>query len=156
MNSSALPSRFWAKVDRSGECWLWTGAVTSAGYGSWSSDGHRLSPHRVTYEAVHGPIPDGLQIDHLCRVRLCVNPQHLEAVTPQVNVLRSEAPTAYLARQTHCLRDHELAGDNLLIQTRHGRPVGRECRRCRDDARARRRTGRPVGRPSRLPTVGVA
>jgi hypothetical protein len=68
--------------------------------------------HRVSYEAFKGPIPDGLTIDHLCRNRACVNPEHLEPVTMRVNCLRGESPAAVHARKTHCPKGHEYSAEN--------------------------------------------
>lgn len=84
--------RFWARVERSDSCWLWTGSTTKAGYGMFGA-GRRgmgnLYAHRYSYEWAKGPIPAGLHIDHLCRVRNCVNPAHLEAVTQGENNRRA-------------------------------------------------------------------
>lgn len=126
------------RVELPNGCWGWTGAVFKAtGYGVFSakSDDGVWRPHtahRAAYEMLVGPVPDGLHIDHLCRNRWCCNPAHLEPVTKRVNDLRGDSPMARQARQTHCLRGHPLAGDNLRV-----RPSGkRECREC---ARARDR-----------------
>lgn len=86
-----LESRFWAKVDKSGECWMWVGACGPKGYGSVGSGGHRgktVYAHRLAWELTRGPIPRGLVIDHLCRIRRCVNPDHLETVRQRTNVIR--------------------------------------------------------------------
>lgn len=86
-----LQERFWPKVDKSGECWNWTGVLGGGGYGYISVGGRTgrdLRAHRVSYEWAHGPIPDGLEIDHLCQNKRCVNPDHLEAVTKSENQLR--------------------------------------------------------------------
>lgn len=101
-----LPQRFWDRVERSGEpgeCWLWTGTTMMNGYGEMRLDGTRWYVHRLAYEALVGPIPEGLHIDHLCRVRNCVNPDHLEPVTPEENVRRG---VPYNAKKTHCPRQH--------------------------------------------------
>src|SRR6266568_5486930 len=105
-----LTGRFWAKVDRSGACWLWTAHVGEDGYGTFSLDGHHQRAHRIAWVLLRGPIPEGLQIDHLCRVRACVNPDHLEPVTQRENILRGEGISALCARRTHCPQGHEYTG----------------------------------------------
>ncbi len=108
--------RFWSKVDKSGECWLFQGTTARGGYGTvWFYGKHRLA-HAVSYELEIGPIPEGLVIDHLCRNHACVRPSHLEAVTDKVNILRGISPTATNKRKTHCKRGHELAGEQLRIR----------------------------------------
>lgn len=117
---------FWLKVDGDGaldECWIWTGAKGSNGYGFHSIGSERIGAHRFAYEDVVGPIPDGLELDHLCRERLCVNPWHLDPVTRQENQRRTPA-----ALKTHCIHGHALSGPNLYIHAIHGR---RGCRTCR-------------------------
>lgn len=108
-------------------CWIFQGALTW-GYGVTSKDGRPLRTHRVTYEALVGPIPDGLDIDHLCRVRACCNPEHLEPKTRRANVLCGETVTAANAAKTHCPRGHELSGDNLIPSAR--RQGKRQCATC--------------------------
>jgi len=86
--------RFWPKVDRGGACWLWTGALYVNGYGAFRGpDGRTIRAHRFAYERVVGPIPEGLDLDHLCRVRACVNPAHLEPVTRAENLRRARQVT---------------------------------------------------------------
>ena len=124
--------RFLRRVDRSGECWEWLGTISTAGYGVFgmgsTSDGRRrqIKAHRFAYELWVAPIPDGLQIDHLCRTRSCVNPSHLEAVTGKVNTLRSEGVAAVNARKTHCPQGHPYDDANTYVA-----PNGqRGCRVC--------------------------
>lgn len=89
-------------------CWLWTGNLQSGGYGhAMVGNGRGALAHRHVYELLVGPIPEGLHLDHLCRVRNCVRPDHLEPVTPAVNTLRGEGYSAVNARKTHCPNGHE-------------------------------------------------
>ena len=120
-------------------CWLWTGSISEDGYGKFKMTQAAWAAHRVSYELFVGPIPEGLQIDHLCRVRCCVNPKHLEPVTLQENFRRGignahGAAAASIARisKTHCLRGHEYVPDNVMIQA----DGARRCRTC-DRKRAR-------------------
>ena len=121
----------------SNDCWLWPGSQTN-GYATigvivnGKSTTRRL--HRLVYESMRGPIPKGLQIDHLCRVRNCVNPAHMEPVPPRVNTLRGVGPAAVNAVKTHCPRGHALKGDNLFIQHYKSGGKGRSCKKCRSDA----------------------
>ena len=86
--AESIEARFWQKVDKSGDCWEWIGAVSS-GYGHFQTDGGTTTAHRVAYQLLVGPIPDGLHVDHLCRNTLCVNPDHLEPVTQAENNRRA-------------------------------------------------------------------
>lgn len=105
------------------ECVPWTRAIGADGYGrQW--DGRQMAlAHRLVYEREVGPIPEGLQIDHLCRNRACVNPAHLEPVTQRVNILRGESVSAQHARRTHCLHGHPLDGAYSTTHVRY-------CRTC--------------------------
>lgn len=132
-----LPIRFWDKVSPcpvSG-CWLWTGAITSQGYGSMGVDGKTVNTHRHAYLMLVGEIENGLELDHKCRVRRCVNPDHMEPVTKQINIARGEAGANWAAK-THCPRGHAYSDTNTYL-TPKGKRI---CRRCRLAAKQRHRT----------------
>jgi hypothetical protein len=126
--------RFWAKVEKTDTCWLWTAALNSNSYGHIDVDGHSVKAHRFSYELLVGPVPEGLDLDHLCRVRHCVRPDHLQPVTRPTNILRGNGMGARHSRQTHCVHGHPLSGNNLLYSsngTQCGRPrFARRCREC--------------------------
>jgi hypothetical protein len=132
--TAAHAERFWAKVEKGEGCWLWRGSLTRDGYGQLRFAGRTHQAHRVAYTLLVGAIPDGLSLDHLCRVHRCVNPAHLEAVTPTENTMRGETITAeYLAR-THCPKGHPFSGSNLVL-----RKEGRVCRTCNNERQNARR-----------------
>lgn len=107
-------------------CWLWTAAKNGKGYGQVKFRGTQTGAHRLAYLHWIGPIPKGLQLDHLCRNPSCVNPNHLEAVTQKTNMLRGESPSALNAQKTHCKRGHALDGPNLRLGSK-GRRMCRTC-----------------------------
>lgn len=111
-----------------GNCWLWRGAIDKdGGYGRVNIDHKCLYLHRVTYERFVGAIAKGLHVDHLCRVRACCNPDHLEAVSPMTNSRRGMRGS-----QPECKNGHPLSGDNLYVnQGRKPQYVHRVCRTCR-------------------------
>lgn len=120
--------RFLVKVDTSGDCWEWVAQIDpGSGYGRFHWRGRPGWAHRVSYELHVGPIPSGHQIDHLCRNRKCVNPAHIEAVPPRVNMLRSMAPSAVVVRTNRCKRGHEFTPENTYQRPDGG---GRQCREC--------------------------
>ncbi len=133
--------RFWRKVDRSGECWLWRSSTNAGGYGLFHPDGGArewVMAHRYAYELEHGPIPEGLDLDHLCRTRSCVRAEHLEPVTHRENVLRGDAGKRQRER-THCPQGHEYAGENLYVSRGQ-----RSCRICVRASKSRYRQRQQV------------
>lgn len=124
-----LADRFWPKVNKTESCWLWTGAKDPNGYGRINPGGRfggAALAHRISWELLRGPIPDGLVIDHLCRVPACVNPDHMETVPMRVNSMRGQHPK-YVAHKTGvCLRGHafDVVGVRLYANGRKG------CRQC--------------------------
>lgn len=135
-----LPARFWAKtlIEDCGHdtpCLTWT-AYKLDGYGRFSVGGKIWYAHRVAYEALVGPIPQGLMIDHLCRNRSCVNVEHMEPVTNRVNILRGDTVTAANAAKTHCPQGHEYTPENTHLHGPNG--TGRRCRTCVPEQRRAR------------------
>lgn len=118
-------TRFWEKVAAPNErgCRLWTASVDGKGYGQFWLSGHMVGAHRYAYGLIHGPLAAGAELDHLCRVRTCVNPDHLEAVAHVVNVRRGESPSAKNAKKTHCFKGHPI---DILLKS-----GGRACRTCK-------------------------
>lgn len=114
-----IAERLWRSVTKTQGCWLWTGRDNGHGYGTlgvkvgdkWGV----VYVHRLSYELHKGQIPEGLQIDHICNTRNCVNPEHLRVVTARENTLRSNSVSAIAARKTHCRHGHPFSGDNLRI-----------------------------------------
>lgn len=117
--------RFFRLVSQQGDCWLWTGTKNN-GYGAFSLPSkQRIYAHRWSYQFFIADIPMGLELDHLCVTRSCVNPWHLEPVTRQVNALRSSSPASLNARKTRCANGHEFTDANMVIVSK-----GRACRTC--------------------------
>lgn len=112
-------------------CWQWIRGKLKSGYGCARYNKKNWRAHRLYYELLVGPIPDGLTIDHLCRNRSCVNPGHMEVVTQGVNTLRGFSPSAIHARKTHCPKGHPFDEANTYVNP--GRYF-RGCRICRKEA----------------------
>lgn len=130
--------RFWAKVEKTSSCWLWTGTKNTDGYGrayirQGSQPKYRgYMAHRLSFVLAGGEIPDRYVLDHICRVRNCVNPEHLRAVTNKFNILAGISASAVNARRTHCKNGHEFTPENTRISR-----GARICRTC-DCAKQRR------------------
>lgn len=118
-------------------CWIWIGCLNGTGYASKSLSKGVVDytlVHRYVYDKLVGPIPEGLTLDHLCRVRCCVNPNHLEPVPREENWRRGERNQ--YTRKTHCPQGHPYSGHNLVVYYRDGKPI-RYCRICKNDSKRR-------------------
>lgn len=130
--------RFWSHVDKNGpvpshapelgRCWVWTASRQKAGHGRWrtSHSAPSISAARFSWELANGPIPDGLEPDHLCRFTPCVRPDHLEPVTHRENMLRGQTIVALNASKTQCVHGHPFNEQNTRINTRGDRA----CKAC--------------------------
>lgn len=126
-----------SKLQILGSCWVFTGCKDHKGYGYFrvgGRSGKNFRLHKWTWEAINGPMPENLQCDHVCRVRACCNPFHIEPVSPKVNTARGIGPGAINARKTHCPYGHEYTPENTRIT--YGR---RRCRTCIRAAKRRKR-----------------
>ena len=134
-----IAERFWKKVRVDGECWIWTAGRYWTGYGRIGRGGKGapdIAAHRVAWEMLRGPIPDGLVLDHYrlnpgplsgtCS-KACVNPDHLRVTTLKENLLAGPGPAAANAKKTHCIHGHEFTDNNTYVRSLNGR---RSCRTC--------------------------
>jgi hypothetical protein len=121
-------ARFWPKVQPTGFCWDWAASKNEKGYGMFWLNSKHSKAHRVAYELLVGPIPDGMELDHLCRNRACVNPDHLEPVTHAENMARSRA-----ARK-HCPHGHEYTEENSWFDKTGEKRMCRTCMKERGKA----------------------
>jgi len=134
-------ARFWNKVNKNGPipdyspnlgpCWIWMAAHDGNGYGQFSLwPLPNIRAHRFSYQVIVGPVPDGLQLDHMCRVHRCVNPSHLHPVTKRDNVLLGQGVSAQNARKTHCVNGHPFDSSNTAY-IKEGNWTRRRCITCR-------------------------
>jgi hypothetical protein len=132
-------SYFWAKVEKKGHlgCWVWTGAINPKGYGTFNTGETTTTAHRYAYELLVGPVPEEMQLDHICRVRACVRPTHLEVVTQSENVMRGKSFAVTNAQKVYCDHGHALTPDNS-----YGYKSRRQCIQCAQDA-ARKQSADP-------------
>lgn len=112
-------------------CWIWMRGISSTGYGAFCIDGKTYGAHRISYELYKGAIPIRKQLDHLCRVRSCVNPDHLEIVTRKENLRRGESFSGLNYKKTHCIHGHKFSRENTIFYTKKNGGISRLCRKCR-------------------------
>lgn len=137
-----VEDRFWSKVNKTDECWVWTAGLFSNGYGQFW-DGNKIrGAHRYAYELAYGSLDGGLVIDHLCRNIRCVRPDHLEQVTSAVNSQRGYGCSVAAARikeeartRTHCKRGHLLTSETTYVTPREGWRICRPCKVARQGKR---------------------
>ncbi len=147
--TTAVEQRFHSKYEVRWEtgCWVWTGGLSN-GYGRLYAGSRSVYAHRYAHELVVGPIPEGLQIDHLCRIRRCVNPAHMEPVTQAENIRRGagygnglwKQGNHHMSRRSHCKAGHLFDAENTHQPDPNGRRYCRACRRAKE--RADRKAGR--------------
>lgn len=133
INDERLPPRFWQKVlPTAGGCWEWNAGRDKDGYGTYWARRGKVRAYRRAYETLAAAVPAGMQLDHVCRNRTCVNPSHLEPVTCRENLLRGDTAAARNASKTHCHAGHEFTPENTGIDGAH-----RYCRECKNARRRR-------------------
>ena len=116
---------FLKKIIRKGNCWIWTGNKNDKGYGRFSLNGKPDRAHRIAWRHYHGAIPKKMVIDHICRVRSCVFPGHMEVVSLKENILRGAGITAVYVKRIYCKRGHKLGGENIVTGS-----LNRQCYKC--------------------------
>lgn len=127
---------FFEKVDKTGQCWVWIGTLTSKGYGRFHIHSKRYRAHRWSYERFVGPLEEGMTIDHLCKRKSCVNPEHLEQVTNSVNIQRYHADNSLIWQSIDwengkCTNGHSLSIVGFIDRKKKNGSVSRECVQCR-------------------------
>jgi HNH endonuclease len=142
-----LPERLESKftADSNSRCWLWQACCDRSGYGIIKADGKARKAHAVIYELCVGPVPEGMELDHLCHNPQCVNPDHLDPAPKRINILRGMGVGAKNCRKTHCSKGHPLSGDNLRIRSDGYSRVCMECQKARRPAEYALRRARRAG-----------
>lgn len=122
-----VEDRFWSKVNKTPGCWIWTANKSPEGYGQFWLGGRLVPAHRWSYESENGAIPKGLVLDHRCRERGCVRPEHLDAVTESINIRRGIGPGGINAAKTKCVHGHPYSKENTITN----KDGSRRCRTCK-------------------------
>jgi hypothetical protein len=145
---ATVRERFWQKVKKAGpdECWEWTSPPNERGYGClWTKITSSFPAHKLSLILHGGTVPNGMVVDHTCRNKICVNPNHLRAVTPRINAIENNSSWAAInASKTHCRRGHPYAGDNLRMF--RGKRRCRECLRLNTENYRKRKAIQSLGR----------
>lgn len=121
-NQTAIEYLESRSICRPDGCIVWIAGKTNKGYGLGNKDGIKTTAHRLSYLINVGEVPNGMEIDHLCKNTLCINPKHLEAVTRKVNIGRGSK-----AQQTHCVNGHKFTSSNTYFKKSNGCRVCRQC-----------------------------
>lgn len=129
---NTIEKALWDRITVTGFCWLYDGWLDKHGYGYTRFDGKTQRAHKLAYQELVGPVPEGKILDHLCRIRNCVNPDHLEPVTHKVNLMRGFTPARKNAEKTHCINGHEFSEANTYFDG-----IQRYCRACASDKQKR-------------------
>jgi hypothetical protein len=129
---NTIEDALWNRITVTGFCWLYEGWLDGHGYGYTRYEGKSRRAHKLAYEELVGPVPDGLVLDHLCRVRNCVNPDHVQPVTHRINLMRGFTPARANTEKTHCVNGHEFTPENTNFDG-----IQRYCRACSRDKQKR-------------------
>ena len=127
-------SRFFSHVEKTTTCWIWKGCIGTTGYGCCDKKYGDYYAHRASYKIAKGNIPYKLQIDHLCKNKKCVNPEHLEAVTQRENIRRGESISTINARRTSCDYGHQFTEQNTFFRPSWNGVWYRSCKKCKADS----------------------